>query len=273
MRKQSPLVDWMWQEYVLIHKCVNLRFSQNYIKALRVGEEWVQSLMEVRRIVVEYFTNQVAAYLWERSRLDGIPFERVSDEDNVALVAPFSLEEIEGVVKDSDGDKSPGPYGFNFAFVKKNWYLLKGEVRIMFDQFHENEVIPKAMLPYFVALIPRINSPLEVKDFRPISLLGCLYKLLARRLAKVMNHIISPNQSAFLEGRNLVDGVVVINELVDFAMKFKKECLILKVDFEKAYDSVGWGFLVYMLKRVGLCAKWIAWIKACVCVMVVCRFL
>jgi hypothetical protein len=101
----------------------------------------------------------------------------------------------------------------------------------MFDQFHGNEVIPKAMLAYFVALIPKISSPLEVKDFRPISLLGCLYKLLAkvlaRRLAKVMNHIISSNQLAFLKGRNLVDGVVVINEIVDYARKFKKECLIL----------------------------------------------
>jgi hypothetical protein len=139
----------------------------------------------------------------------------------------------------------------------------------MFDQFHGNEVIPKAMLAYFVALILKINSPLEIKDFRPISLLGCLYKLLAkvsaRRLAKVINPIISPNQSAILKGRNLVVGVMVINEIVDFARKFNKECLILKVDFEKAYDSVDWGFLVYMMKRVGLCTKRIAWIKACVC--------
>jgi hypothetical protein len=229
----------------------------------------VQSSMEVRRVVVDYFTNHVAATSWERPKLDGVPFERVSDADNMGLVAPFSIEEIEEVVKNSDGDKSSGPNDFNFAFVKRFWYLIKGEVRIMFDQFHGNEVIPKAMLAYFVALIPKVNSPLELKDFRPISLLGCLYKLLAkvlaRRLAKVMNPKISPNQSAFLKGRYLVDGVVVINEIVDYAKKFKKECLILKVDFEKAYDSVDWGFLVYMMKGLGLCLKWIAWIKACVC--------
>jgi len=251
------------------HKCVKLRSSRNSIKALRVGEEWVQSPTEIKRVVVEYFTNQVATALWDRPKLDGLSFDKVSETDNVGLVAPFRLEEIEGEVKDSDGDKSPGPDGFNFAFVKRFWYLLKGEVRIMFDQFHGNDVIPKAMLAYFVTLIPKIHSPLEVKDFRPISLLGCLYKLLAkvfaRCLAKVMNLIISSNQLAFLKGRNLVDGVVVINEIVDFARKFKKECLILKVDFEKACDSVDWGFLVYMMKRVGLSNKWIAWIKACVC--------
>jgi hypothetical protein len=72
----------------------------------------------------------------------------------------------------------------------------------------------------FVTLIPKVASPLELKDFRPISLLGYLYKLLAkvlaRRLASVMNKIISPSQSAFLKGRHLVDGVLVINELVDY---------------------------------------------------------
>lgn len=121
-----------------------------------------------------------------------MPFERMCEADNVGLVAPLTLEEIEGVVRDSDGDKSPGLEGFNFDFVKKFWYLLKGDVRIMFDQFHGNEVIPKAMLAYFVTVIPKINSPLEVKDFRPISLLGCLYKLLAKVLARRLEKVMIP---------------------------------------------------------------------------------
>jgi hypothetical protein len=66
---------------------------------------------------------------------------------------------------------------------------------------------------------------MELKDYRPISLLGCLYKLLAkvlaRRMAGVMTSIIASNQSGFLKGRNLVDGVMVINELVDYAKKNK----------------------------------------------------
>ncbi|GAU45140.1 hypothetical protein TSUD_131390 [Trifolium subterraneum] len=64
-----------------------------------------------------------------------------------------------------------------------------------------------------------------------------------------MNSLIAGNQSAFIKGRNLVDGVVIVNEVVDLARRFGKECLIFKVDFEKAYDSVEWVFLEYMLKR------------------------
>lgn len=80
----------------------------------------------------------------------------------------------------------------------------------------------------------------------------------------MMNSIISKSQSAFLKGRHLVDGVLVVNEVVDLAKKSKRQCLILKVDFEKAYDSVDWSFLEYMMKRVGMCDKWVRWMKACV---------
>ncbi|XP_045791386.1 uncharacterized protein LOC123886091 [Trifolium pratense] len=81
-----------------------------------------------------------------------------------------------------------------------------------------------------------------------------------------MDTLIPNTQSAFLKGRQLVEGVVVVNEVIDFAKKSGKECLILKVDFEKAYDSVDWGFLEYMLGRFGFSVKWRNWMKACVCV-------
>ncbi|MCI43578.1 transposon TX1 putative protein, partial [Trifolium medium] len=90
------------------------------------------------------------------------------------------MDEIEAVVKECDGNKSPGPDGFNFAFVKAMWNLIKGEIRIMFDQFHGIASLPKSFSSYFVALIPKINSPFSLSDFRPISLLGCLYKIIAK---------------------------------------------------------------------------------------------
>lgn len=101
-----------------------------------------------------------------------------------------------------------------------------------------------------MTLILKVKDPSSLKEFRPISLLGCLYKILlkvlATRLSKLMNSIISESQSTFLKGRHLVDGVLVVNEMVDLAKKSKRKCLILKVDFENAYDSVDWGvFGVY----------------------------
>lgn len=108
---------------------------------------------------------------------------------------------------------------------------------------------------------------MQFNDFRPVSLLGSLYKLVAKvlasRLAPLLEKIISSNQSAFIKGRQLVDGVVAINEIIDLAKKIHRSCLI-KMDFEKAYDSVSWSFLDYMMRRFSFDERWRAWMRACV---------
>jgi hypothetical protein len=130
------------------------------------------------------------------------------------------------VVSDCDGSKCPGPDGFNFNFIKEFWDIIKHEVRIFFDQFYGNECLPKCLLSYFLTLVPKVNSPQSPGDFRPIYLLGCWYKLVAKvlatRLAKVIGVLIPKTQSAFLKGRQLVEGVVVVNEVIDFAKKTGK---------------------------------------------------
>lgn len=130
------------------HNCLKARTSGNSIKALKVNGDWVQSPIDVRMEVVDYFKAQVSALPCTRPTLDGVIFERLTEDDNRVLIGVFSGEEIEEVVMGSDGTKSSGPDGFNFAFIKKFSYLMKDEVRIMFDQFHANGVILKNLLAY-----------------------------------------------------------------------------------------------------------------------------
>lgn len=108
-----------------------------------------------------------------------------------------------------------------------------------------------------------------MSEYHPILLIGGLHriisKILANRMKAVLPTIISPQQIAFLPGRKILDGVVVINELVDWEKRQCKKMLIFKVDFQKAYDSVNWRFLEYMLLHLGFGQKWRRWIKACVC--------
>lgn len=119
------------------------------------------------------------------------------------------------------------------------------------------------------ALIPKIDCLIRLEDYKPISLVGCTYKILAKllatRLSKIIDCLISENQSAFVKGRNILDGVMVINELCDYAKK-KKRCkagLVFKVNFEKAYDYVSWEFLDYMLVRIRFSVLWRKWISEC----------
>lgn len=187
---------------------------------------WIDSPNLVKETVSSFFENHVASNPIIRPKLDGIPFPRLSEEENLELVSAFTLEEIEEVVRSSDGNKSPGPDGFNYAFVKRFWEMLKGNFRILFDQFHENSCLPTSLLSYFITLIPKVCSPSTLSEFHHILLLGCIYKpiakVLAKRLASVMDSIISTTQSAFIKGRNLVDEVLVANEVVDWVKKLKR---------------------------------------------------
>jgi hypothetical protein len=221
---------------------------------------WVSKPNEIRAEVVSYFKKHFDEVTWERPTLDGVDFKQLSQGDIGGLELVFGEQEVAEVVESSDGNKSPGLDGFNFTFFKKFWGVLKREIMGLFHEFIESAKLPSNFASYFITLIPKILSPHKICDFRLISLLGSLYKLvskvLAKRLGKVMDSIISKNQLAFIKGRHLADGVVVVNEVVDLAKRTKKECVIFKVDFEKAYDSVSWSFLDYMLRRVGFGDKW-----------------
>jgi len=219
--------------------------------------------------MVNHFFNMVLEETWKRPMLGGLSFKQLTQQQKEELENPFSIEEIEEALVDCDGNKSPGPDGFNLKFFKSFWSLFKDEVVTMFHEFHGSPWLPKAFTSYFLALIPKCESPQQALDFSPISLLGSLYKLIAKvlaaRLKKVLPELISPNQSAFLKDRSMVDSALVLNEVADYAKKSNKECLFLKIDFQKAYDTVNWNFLLYMLDRLNFGFKWIEWMKCCIC--------
>ncbi|XP_058754175.1 uncharacterized protein LOC131627320 [Vicia villosa] len=108
----------------------------------------------------------------------------------------------------------------------------------------------------------------ELYDFRPICLVGCMYKalskLLAARLKKVLDSIVSKSQSVFVPSRQLMDGVLVVNEVVDYAAKTKKGIFLFKVNFENAYNTVTWNNLRNMLKRTRFGDLWLNWMEAMV---------
>nr|GFB18232.1 RNA-directed DNA polymerase, eukaryota [Tanacetum cinerariifolium]GFB18250.1 RNA-directed DNA polymerase, eukaryota [Tanacetum cinerariifolium] len=106
-----------------------------------------------------------------------------------------------------------------------------------------------------------------VKVFRLISLIGSLYKVIAKVLANrfvtVLDDIVDEIQSAFVMDRQILDGPFILNEIVHWCKNKKKQFMIFKVDFEKAYDSVRWDFIDDILMRLGFGEKWCKWIQSC----------
>ena len=97
----------------------------------------------------------------------------------------------------------------------------------MLSEFHQRGKLNREINATLLCLIPRVLNPIDLKDFRPISLVGCIYKLLskilANRLRGVLPHIISLNQGAFVLNRQMLDGILIANELIDSRKKARKE--------------------------------------------------
>lgn len=192
---------------------------------------------------------------------------QISDSDGEGLIAAFSEEEIQAAVWDCEGQKSPGPDGTNFTFIKEFWDILKSDFIAFLEEFHANEKLVKGSNNSFICLIFKKDNQQRIGDYRLISLIGCMYKvlakLLANRMREVMSNVISKLQTAFVKNRQILDGVLIANELVEEARKRKRPTLLFKVDFEKAYNSVSWEFLDYMMMRMNFPSKWRRWIREC----------
>lgn len=109
------------------------------------------------------------------------------------LIERFREEEVKEAVWGCGSEKSPGPDGFNFKFIKKFWPTIKPDILRFLDEFYVNGCFPKGSNVSFIALIPKVADPQSLHDYRHISLIGCVYKivskLLANRLKKVMPSI------------------------------------------------------------------------------------
>nr|GEY93407.1 RNA-directed DNA polymerase, eukaryota [Tanacetum cinerariifolium] len=132
--------------------------------------------------------------------------------------------------------------------------------------FHQGS-FPKGGNSSFIILIPKTPNANMVNDYRTISLIGSMYKIifkiLANRLVVVLGGIVNEIQSDFVADKQIINGPFILNELVQWCKKKKKQSLVFKVDFEKAYDSVRWDHLKDIMRKLGFGEKWCMWIQSC----------
>ncbi|XP_039057652.1 uncharacterized protein LOC120201026 [Hibiscus syriacus] len=128
------------------------------------------------------------------------------------------------------------------------------------------------LLPAFnatiIALIPKIPNPCKVKDFRPISCCSVIYKvitkILVKRMTSLMPEMVSLNQSTFIKGRSIVDNTLIAQEVVKgYRRKNISPRCTMKINLQKAFDTLHWNFIISVLKVLDLPQRFIGWIQAC----------
>ncbi|XP_058216715.1 uncharacterized protein LOC131327580 [Rhododendron vialii] len=221
----------------------------------------------IQKAAVVHFQNNFGEARKVRPTLGGQFQRHLPGDVSLQLERPFEEGEIVAALKGCNSLKAPGPDSFNFSFIKKGWEFMKDIITQFFSKFHRNGKLTKGINSTFVALIPKIDCPTTFKDFRPISKVGSIYKILSKVLANMLKEslstIIGEAQAAFVGGKQILDGFLIANEAIHSWKHSVQGGLILKLDFEKAYDCVNWGFLLYMLKKAGFGDKWCGWIREC----------
>jgi len=226
----------------IFHSSLRWRRLRNEVKGVEIGGIWCEEPSSVRSEAKMLFETRFKATKDFGVRLDGVEFKTLSSVQSLRLIEAFSEEEIKDAMWQCEGSKSPGPDGFNFNFIKKSWNYLKDDFVAALVIFHKTGFIPRGCNASFIALVPKVKDPCKLDQFRPISLVGAVYKVitkvLAGRLKEVLPAIIDESQSAFIRTRSLVDSVLLANEVVEDLRRKGNSGLCLNVDFEKAYDSV-----------------------------------
>lgn len=184
---------------------------------------------------------------------------------NEGLDNPFSEAEIWAAIMASPAEKAPRPDGYSGIFFRACRNTIKDDVMAVFNHFYnmaggDFSDLNTAM----IAHIPKKDGATTMGDFRPISLIHSIAKLitevLSMRLASVIDKIISPAQTAFQRTKCIHDSYLHVQNSVKALHRHKTPALLLKLDIARAFDSVSWEYIMELLQRMGFPPRWRDWV-------------
>nr|GEV90309.1 RNA-directed DNA polymerase, eukaryota [Tanacetum cinerariifolium] len=211
---------------------IDKKRSQPAIRGILVEGAWIDEYAQVKKEFFNHFANRFSSIVLDSQFPSRLSLDQIDDlERNVS-------------------------YG-----------EIKRDVVAAVSEFFSSSKFPSGCNASFITLIPKTQDAKLVKDFRPISLIGSIYKIIteimANRIILVMSDLVNDAQSAFVANRQILDGPFILNELISWCKYKKTKAMIFKVDFEKAFDSVRWDYLDDILDKFGFGLKWRGWIQGC----------
>ncbi|KAK2656631.1 hypothetical protein Ddye_009683 [Dipteronia dyeriana] len=206
------------------HCIANNRRRNNYIGEIVIKGNRILDPSNVKNGIHDFFKNHFKNVSWKRPSISSLDLKVLAKVDRENLEKPFNEEEVWKTVNGCDGNKASGPDGLNPSFVEDNWVSIKDDFMNFIKGFHDDRAIVKDKNNIFIALIPKCGTPESFSDYRPISL--------------------------------IIDNFMVVEEIIHSWKRDKEGGLIIKIDFEKAYDNVDHVFLDSMMKGSPMNVDW-----------------
>nr|XP_027066533.1 uncharacterized protein LOC113692333 [Coffea arabica] len=263
---QKARVKWLShgdRNSKFFHAVVRQRRVQGTIHRIKTSAGlWVDKDGDIAEEAIRFFSGLFTESAVPSSELLPLIPPTISREDNLSLENIPSMEEVKRVIHVMDGDSAAGPDGFTGKFFTFAWEVIGQDVYNAVVSFFCGAELPRFITSTSITLIPKIPNPQDFSNFRPISLCNFINKVLSRlladRLAGLLPKLISPQQSGFVRGRNIVENYLLAQEIVaGIGKKSRGGNVVLKLDMAKAYDRVSWLHLIGVLRKFGFGERFI----------------
>nr|KAJ0218832.1 hypothetical protein LSAT_V11C300154990 [Lactuca sativa] len=268
--KQKSRCKWALEgdeNSAFFHGLINKNYRSQKLFGININGFWTSNPETIKKEAFEFFSKKFTEQISNIPQFHSQKFKKLSPIQTQSLEDPITVEEIKSAVWLCGNDRAPGPDGFTFAFIKKHWDTMEGDIYLAIKDFESTGVIDRGCNSSFIILVPKTSDPISLDEYRPISLIGCLYKIIAKvlaeRLKRYIPQVVSHTQTTFIKDRNILDGPLIINEVISWLRKSKSKAFLFKVDFEKAFDCLNWKYLDSVMAQMNFGQKWRKWIFGC----------
>jgi hypothetical protein len=229
-----------------------------HMKANARRRKHLISIADKLELATDYFSEVIgsAASPQRALNLEELELPALSATQSTMVEAPFTREEIRKVIMDMPTDRAPGPDGFSGLFFRLCWQIIAEDLLAALTHVYKGQVHNfRKLNSSILILLPKKENPLDIKEFRPISLIHSfskiLTKALATRLAPLLPKLVSQAQNAFVQSRSIHENYKLVANTSKFLHKKKMSSVLMKIDISKAFDTLSWDFLIQMLRRRG----------------------